>query len=63
MIQMHVGGIGLKLQPPTTQCALQECQPALTYAALPTPLPSTTLLCTQQMQSIVGKMAQDVGMV
>ena len=27
------------------------------------PLPSTTLLCTPLTQNIVGKMAQDVGMV
>ena len=33
------------------------------HPALPSSLPSTTLLCTQQTQSIVGKMAQDVGMV
>ena len=31
--------------------------------ALPTPLPSTTLLCTQKTQGIASKMAQDVGMV
>ena len=34
-----------------------------THPAIPSPLPSTTLLCTQQTQNIVGKMAQDVGMV
>ena len=30
------------------------------HPALPTPLPSTTLLYSQQTQGIVGKMAQDV---
>ena len=31
--------------------------------AIPFQLPSTTLLCTQLTQSIVGKIAQDVGMM
>ena len=34
-----------------------------TYPALPNPLPSTTILCTQLTQGILGKMAQDVGIV
>ena len=34
-----------------------------THPALPTPLPSTTLLCTQLTQGTVGKMAQTVEMV
>ena len=37
-----------------------KCTP---HPALPNPLPSTTLQCTQLTQGTVGKMAQDVGMV
>ena len=34
-----------------------------THPGLPTPLPSTTLVCIPLTQNIVGKKAQDVGMV
>ena len=34
-----------------------------THPGLPTSLPSTTFLCTPLTQGIVGKMAQDVGMM
>ena len=44
---------------PTIQITLHACQHALHT----TPLPSKTLLCTQQMQGIVGKMAQNVEIV
>ena len=54
--------VAIKLQPPTTTHSpyMSTCT---THSVLPTPLPSTTLLCTQQIQGIVSKMAQDVGMV
>ena len=56
--------VAIALQPPKTQLTLHSHQHALNmHPALPNPLPSTTLLCTQLTQGIVGKMAQDVGMV
>ena len=48
------------LQPLETQLTLHAHQQTLNmHPALPNPLPSTTLLCTQLTQGTVGKMAQD----
>ena len=56
--------VAIALQSPKTQLTLHSHQHALNmHPALPNPLPSTTLLCTQVTQGVVGKMAQDVGMV